>query len=201
MPTGSTKGYTLLGDKLWEDGDYNISSVRMEDSEKIRIWRNEQMDGLRQSSPLSVSHQKKYFNDFVLNEFIKKEPAQILLRFCLKGKLIGYGGVVHIDWLHLKGEVSFLMATERARDISQYCEEFAIFLKLLKKLAFNDLGLNKLTTEAYAHRSHHVQTIENANFIREGLLRQHTKVSGKWVDAVVCSLLKSEYFLNEKKTK
>ena len=201
MPTGSTKGYTLLGDKLWEDGDYNISSVRMEDSEKIRIWRNEQMDGLRQSSPLSASHQKKYFNDFVLNEFIKKEPAQILLRFCLKGKLIGYGGVVHIDWLHLKGEVSFLMATERAKEISQYCEEFAIFLKLLKQLAFNYLGFNKLTTEAYNHRRHHIQTIENADFTREGLLRQHTRVNGEWVDAVVCSLLKSEYLPNEKKEK
>ena len=201
MPTGSTKGYTLLGDKLWEDGDYNISSVRMEDSEKIRIWRNEQMDGLRQSSPLSASHQKKYFNDFVLNEFIKKEPAQILLRFCLKGKLIGYGGVVHIDWLHLKGEVSFLLATERAKDISQYCKEFAIFLKLLKQLAFYYLGFNKLTTEAYNHRRHHIQTIENADFTREGLLRQHTRVNGEWVDAVVCSLLKSEYLPNEKKEK
>ena len=78
MSSEFIQGYTLLRDKLWEDGDYSISSVRMEDSEKIRIWRNEQMDGLRQSSPLSVSHQKKYFNDFVLNEFIKKEPAQIL---------------------------------------------------------------------------------------------------------------------------
>ena len=54
------------------------------------------------------------------------------------------------------------------------------------------LGLNKLTSEAYAHRKYHVDAIEKAGFTREGILRQHSLINGEWVDAVVSSCLRSE---------
>ena len=120
-------------------------------------------------------------------------PKQVLVRFCLSGKLIGYGGIVHLDWENLRGEVSFLLATERTSDPKSYCEELNLFFTLIKKLGFCELGLNKLTTEAYTHRAFHVQAIEDAGFCREGILRQHVKIEDQWVDAVVASCLKTEY--------
>ena len=40
---------------------------------------------------------------------------------------------------------------------------------------FRILGLHKITTYSYAHRTFHVDAIEDAGFIREGILREDTK--------------------------
>lgn len=185
--------YKIFGPKSLTQDRYSISSIQLEDAEEIRCWRNEQMFALRQSMVLSEEEQLAYFENVLKPEFNQTHPKQVLVRFCLNGKLIGYGGIVHLDWENLRGEVSFLLATERTSDSKSYSEELNLFFTLIKRLGFCELGLNKLTTEAYAHRAFHVQAIEDAGFSREGVLRQHVKIEGQWVDAVVASCLKTEY--------
>ena len=185
--------YNVFGSKPLTQGLYSISSIQLEDAEEIRCWRNEQMSALRQSRLLSKEEQLAYFENVLKPELNQTQPKQVLVRFCLSGKLIGYGGIVHLDWVNLRGEVSFLLATERTSNPKSYCKELHLFFTLIKRLGFCVLGLNKLTTEAYAHRAFHVQAIEDAGFCREGVLRQHVKIEGHWVDAVVSSCLKTEY--------
>ena len=55
------------------------------------------------------------------------------------------------------------------------------------------LDFNKLTTESFDHRDHHVKAIEECGFQRDGVLRQHTKVDGGWVNAILCSRLSIEF--------
>jgi RimJ/RimL family protein N-acetyltransferase len=185
--------YKIFGPKPLTQGRYSISSIQLEDAEEIRCWRNEQMSALRQSMLLSKEEQLAYFENVLKSELNQTHPKQVLVRFCLSGKLIGYGGIVHLDWVNLRGEVSFLLATERTSNPKSYSEELHLFFTLIKRLGFGVLGLNKLTTEAYAHRAFHVQAIEDAGFYREGILRQHVKIEGKWIDAVLASCLKTEY--------
>ena len=85
------------------------------------------MSALRQSRLLSKEEQLAYFENFK-PELNQTHPKQVLVRFCLSGKLIGYGGIVHLDWENLRGEVSFLLATERTSDPNSYCEELNLFL-------------------------------------------------------------------------
>ena len=186
--------YKVLSAKPLTQDSYSISSIQLGDAEEIRCWRNEQMSALRQSRALSKEEQFAYFENVLKPEFSQNHPSQVLVRYCLGGKLIGYGGIVHLDWENLRGEVSFLLATERTLSMESYSHELHLFFTLIKRLGFGELGLNKLTTEAYAHRAFHVQAIEDAGFCREGILRQHIKIEGKWVDAVVASCLKTEYF-------
>ena len=185
--------YKIFDPKPLTQGRYSISSIQLEDAEEIRCWRNEQMSALRQSRVLSKEQQLAYFENILKPELNQTHPKQVLVRFCLNGKLIGYGGIVHLDWVNLRGEVSFLLATERTSNPEFYSGELNFFFTLIKRLGFCELGLNKLTTEAYAHRAFHVQAIEDAGFSREGVLRQHVKIEGQWVDAVVASCLKTEY--------
>jgi len=185
--------YKVFGPKPLTQGGYSISSIQLEDAEEIRCWRNEQMSALRQSRALSKEEQLAYFENVLKPEFNQTHPRQVLVRFCLGGKLIGYGGIVHLDWENLRGEVSFLLATERTSNMESYSHELHLFFTLIKRLGFCELGLNKLTTEAYAHRAFHVQSIEDAGFCREGILRQHVRIEDQWVDAVVASCLKTEY--------
>ena len=71
--------------------------------------------------------------------------------------------------------------------------DLTVFMVLIKKLAFDYIDFHKITTESYAHRSFHVETIEKCGFTREGVLRNHAKVGDSWVDAVLCSCLQTEY--------
>ena len=186
-------GYQLLDGFYETIGEYAISSIKLEDAESIRIWRNQQISALRQSSILSKDEQSSYFKKVIEPSFSDEEPRQILLRYTLKNDLIGYGGLVHLNWPDRKGEVSFLLDTNRTKDKDQYTIECKTFLKLIKKCAFEKLGLNKISTYAYSHRENHVQSIENAGFTREGILRQDTIVDGNWVDAILSSCLRSEF--------
>ena len=188
-------GYNLLHGRAWSLDGYAIESIRLEDAEPVRIWRNQQINVLRQSQSLTVDQQKEYFKKEVLPEFKLPQPNKILVRFTLDGKLIGYGGIVHMNWADQRGEVSFLLDTKRAQDTETYTKEIAIFLRLILDLSFNELGLNKLSTESYAHRIYHVDAIEESGFVREGVLRKHTLIDGRWYDAVVASALREDYLI------
>jgi RimJ/RimL family protein N-acetyltransferase len=186
-------GYQVLNDQVWQSGVYEIESIRLEDAELIRQWRNEQISALRQSRELSMDDQALYFREHVMPEFDSPYPGKILVRFTLKGSLIGYGGIVHINWADRRGEVSFLLETKRANDRKKYVKEIKIFLKMLSEMAFIYLGFNKLTTESYNHRLFHVEAIENFGFRREGVLRKHTMINGQWIDSIIASLLKEDF--------
>jgi len=186
-------GYQVLNDQVWQCGVYEIESIRLEDAELIRQWRNVQISALRQSRELSMDDQALYFREHVMPEFDSPYPEKILVRFTLKGSLIGYGGIVHINWADRRGEVSFLLETNRANDHKKYAKEIKIFLKMLSEMAFIYLGFNKLTTESYNHRLFHVEAIENFGFRREGVLRKHTMINGQWIDSIVASLLKEDF--------
>lgn len=186
-------GFSILSNKSFSDGAYTISSIEMSDAMPVMHWRNEQLDALRQKHPLTEECQSDYFEKVVKVEFSKALPDFLLLRFTHQKKLIGYGGLVHINWQDKRAEVSFLLETVRAKNIKQYNLELKIFLDLIKTLAFVEFDFNKITTESYSHRQHHVQTIEECGFTRDGILRDHTLLDGKWVNAIICSCLRSEY--------
>jgi RimJ/RimL family protein N-acetyltransferase len=172
---------------------YEVSSIKMDDSIPIMRWRNEQISSLRQSKPLTEKEQLAYFEETVRPQFSQEKPEQVLLRFTHEDKLIGYGGLVHLNWEDARGEVSFLLEPERAKDRNLYERECKLFMNLLMKCAFLTLNLNKISTEAYSHRGFHVRALESSGFTREGILREQTQVRGKWTDAVIASCLKSEY--------
>ncbi len=186
-------GYIILNGFRGQFRGYELTSIRMEDAETIMHWRNEQISALRQSAPLTVPEQKSYFEKVVKPSFSEKQPDLVLLRFTFENVLIGYGGLVHINWDKLQAEVSFLLDTERGKDTFQYGRDCSVFLNLLMRCAFDSLNLNKISTYSYSHRAYHVNAIEASGFQREGILRQDTLVDGKWVDAVIASCLKSEY--------
>ena len=189
----SARGFSILSDKSFSQGAYSISSIEMSDAMPVMHWRNAQLDALRQKHPLTEEGQSEYFEKVVKVEFPKTHPDFILLRFTYQKKLIGYGGLVHINWQDKRAEVSFLLETTRAKNIGQYILELKIFLGLIKSVAFIEFELNKITTESYSHRQHHVQAIEECGFNRDGILRDHTLIEGEWVDSVLGSCLRSEY--------
>lgn len=184
--------YSFLAQQYTE-GRFTIVPLREQDMELIRVWRNKQISVLRQKFPLSTEQQQTYYQTVVKPLFFEENPSQILFSLLRDGECIGYGGLVHISWLDKRAELSFLMDPVETIDQTNYEQVFSVFISLMKKVLFTEMGFNRLFTETYAFRTHHIATLEQNSFIREGVLRQQIILDGNPMDSIIHSILKQEY--------
>lgn len=182
--------YTCLHAQQFVTKDgYSLIPLRKQDIQLIREWRNAQIDILRQQQPITEEDQENYYADIVTALFSQKMPPQILFSFLKAGKCIGYGGIVHIDWIARRGEVSFLINPDL---MSDYVTVFNRFYSLIQHVAFHDLKFHRLFTETFAFRTDHMALIEKIGFKREGHLRDHTFKRGRWYDSIIHGILAGE---------
>ena len=185
------KSYVCLTKNCLRDGDYSIVPVQPEHIESIRQWRNTQLVALRQAEPISQQQQVNYYATNIWPSMTELMPTTILLSYLYQDQPIGYGGLVHIAWHDLRAEISFLMDPERATDAANYAADFRCFLGLIKRLAFDGLGFQRLFTETYDIRQMHIATLEQSGFMREGVMRQHVRIDGFSVDSIIHGCLKN----------
>jgi len=178
-------GYRCMPREVIAAGDYTLTAVHPEHIEDIRQWRNAQIDVLRQSAPITPEEQRDYFARTIWPDKAVATPKNLLLSYAERGRVIGYGGLVHIAWEHRRAEVSFLLRTEMTQDSARCQALFARYLGLIKELAFGDLGLARLCTETFAIRPDYVRTLERSGFVAEGVLRHHVIIQGRPVDSLM----------------
>ncbi|WP_053226924.1 GNAT family N-acetyltransferase [Solirubrobacter soli] len=165
---------------------YAVRRIAREDMEAIRVWRNAQMPVLRQAEEISPEQQQRYFEQAIEPTFSQQEPRQVLVTLLEDDEPIGYGGLTNLDWSKGEGELSFLVAPERAGDPETYERDFRAFLALVVDgVALTDLGLRRVFTETYDIRPHHVAILEGFGFAREGRLEARTTIDGRDVDSLM----------------
>lgn len=184
------KAYACLNKQRLQNGDYAILPVQPEHIEPIRLWRNAQMNILRQSEPILERQQISYYANNIWPSMKEPMPANILMSYLFRDELIGYGGLVHIAWHDLCAEISFLLSPDRAINSAIYSADFQCFLGLIKHLAFDYLCFQRLYTETYEIRSLHIKILENSGFMREGVLRQHVRIGGNPINSIIHGCLK-----------
>ncbi|WP_428326230.1 GNAT family N-acetyltransferase [Nitrosopumilus sp.] len=183
--------YKILSKNHYKSNNYTLCTIREKDIEKIRVWRNKQINILRQNNPISKQQQINYYNDEIKKSITKNEPNVILFSFLINQKCIGYGGFVHIDWKNKRAEISFL--TDPARmNARLYEKDFSLFLDVIFKIGFKEIGFNKLTTETFEIRPKTMNILEQKGFKKEGLLKDHVKVNGKYVNSIIHGILKKD---------
>ena len=178
--------YTCLQHQEQHIGDYSIVPLRYEDRFSIMKWRNEQIYHLRQMRPLTEDDQQRYFDNVVAKLFGNPKPDQILFSYLEKGVCIGYGGLVHINWIDNHAEISFIMDTRLENE--HFAEHWSNYLKMLFKVAFDDLGLHKMFTYAFDLRPHLYPIFESAGFVREATLKDHCRYNGEYKDVIIHSI-------------
>jgi RimJ/RimL family protein N-acetyltransferase len=186
------KRYACLNRQRLAHDAYAIQPVQASHTEAIRQWRNAQMAVLRQKTEISATDQQDYYSVHVWPEMDAEQPAKILISLLFQDRAIGYGGLVNVDWKHRRAEVSFLLSPERAENMDDYAMDFSTFLLLVKKMAFEDLGLRRLYTETFDIRPHHIALLEAAGFRREGVMRAHEIIDGRPVDSIMHGVLDTD---------
>ena len=175
--------YKVLNKQMWSDGEYAIIPIRNEDRYKIMQWRNEQIYHLRQSEPLTMEMQDAYFKNVVNKLFDKEHPNQLLFSFLEGEKCIGYGGLVHINWIDRNAEVSFVMNTELEEN--RFVELWSLYLNLMEKVAFEELSFHKIFTYAFDLRPKLYSALALCGFEQEARLKEHIHIQDNYKDVLI----------------
>jgi RimJ/RimL family protein N-acetyltransferase len=184
--------YKALSSERYSELHLEFASIQPSEIECIRVWRNSQLGILRQNSEISPKEQKHYFRKEVFSECSKSHPRQILLSIRDSGRLVGYTALVHIDWSNQRAELSFLLDPQIEEGTARFLMIFGASVRLLKRLAFSELGLNRLTTETFAGRHTVVEALESQGFLEEGKLREHVLIEGLFEDSQIHGCLAKE---------
>jgi RimJ/RimL family protein N-acetyltransferase len=186
--------FKVLDKNRFELGNYAVVPFRDEDKYEIKVWRNQQMDVLRQKELLTDKDQENYYASYILPSFSLEYPRIMLFSFLENEKCIGYGGLTNIDWESKRIELSFLMNHERAVDIDLYRKDFTTFLTLMKKIVFEELKFNRMFTETYDRRPLHIQILEENGFRPEGRMKEHVLIDGVFTDSLLHGFIKKDYY-------
>ena len=166
-------------------GSYSIVPIRYEDRIPIMNWRNDQTYHLRQTKKLNIKGQEKYFKKVINNLFKEDKPDQILFSLLENQKCIGYGGLVHINWIDKNAELSFLMNTSLEEKFFDVL--WKTFLELIERVAFEDLNLHKIFTFAYDLRPNLYNVLEKCNYNKEATLNEHFFYQNRFKDVIIHS--------------
>lgn len=177
--------YRILDNQKFKFEDFEISPIKFEHRYQIMNWRNEQIDYLRQTNHLTRQDQDNYFKKTIFKQFNYQKPSQILFSFYNKNKLIGYGGLVHINWVHKNAEISFLLKTELNKK-NTYHKSFKAFLFLIEKVA-KSVHLHKIFTYGFDLNQYRFYPLIELNFLKEATLIKHKKINGKLIDVLIYS--------------
>ena len=182
--------YRCLEKAEFGDGDFRIIPIRSEDRYKIMDWRNEQIYHLRQSEPLTRNRQDWYFDNVVASLFDQEQPNQILFSFLKGDECIGYGGLVHINWLDKHAEISFIMDTKLESE--HFKEYWSVYLGLIESVGFKELSFHKLFVYAFDLRPHLYEALESNEYFQDARLKDHCFFNGEFKDVVIHSKLFSQ---------
>jgi RimJ/RimL family protein N-acetyltransferase len=177
--------YKCLKINEFKQNEFKLIPIRHEDRYLIMKWRNEQMYHLRQNKQLTKEDQDYYFENVVSTLFSKEQPEQILFSFLKDGELIGYGGLVHINWMDKNAEISFIMDT--SLEVEHFDEIWSAYLKLIEQVGFKLLDLHKIYTYAFDLRPHLYISLEKNEFKLEAILKDHCFINGKMKNVIVHS--------------
>jgi RimJ/RimL family protein N-acetyltransferase len=107
----------------------------------------------------------------------------------LDGALVGDCGLRKIDWKSRKAEF-FITIGEKGFWDKGFATET---LKLVSRLAFDKMNLNRLWLSVLVDNPRAVRCYEKCGFVREGLLRQESYVDGKYRDVLTMALLREDH--------
>ncbi len=176
--------YKCLSEQIVVFENYKIVPIRFQDRYDIMNWRNEQIYHLRQSELINHDSQDLYFANVVSKIFYEEKPNQVLFSYLENDKCIGYGGLVHINWIDFNAEISFVLNTELE---NKFIDHWGIFLKLIERIGFEGLKLNKLYTYAFDLRPNLYIALEKSHYFQEAKLYRHTFFQNKFIDVVIHS--------------
>ncbi|WP_053219881.1 GNAT family N-acetyltransferase [Virgibacillus senegalensis] len=130
-----------------------------------------------------------------LSEYIKSANKEAADAYVFKainvdsGRIIGHISLGRIDYNHLTGRIGKVFVPEQARG-KKVAKRM---LEPLLELAFQELGLNRVSLGVFDFNIPAIKTYEQAGFQKEGLIREARKINDDFWSYYEMSLLRREW--------
>lgn len=187
--------YNILKENSFSKNEFSIVPIRYSDCYNIMKWRNEQMYHLRQAEKLTKYNQENYFKNVIAKLFNEEKPNQILFSYLKNNECIGYGGLVHINWVDKNAEISFVLNTNLEK--KEFSLHWVTFLGLIEKIAFRELELHKLFTYAFNLRPKLYKALELKEYKKEAILKEHCLFNQEYIDVIIHSKINHQFKIIE----
>jgi len=118
-----------------------------------------------------------------------EDPNHLLLLFRTKedDRIVGYA-LARVDWKSEVFELRRIAITEKGIGFGREVME------AIMKFAFTELGTNRFWLDVYPDNLIGIRLYESLGMHLDGVLRQNYKSSRGYLDQIIYSMLKSEYF-------
>ena len=104
-------------------------------------------------------------------------------------QIIGRCGLHNWNEEHRRAEIGYVMNDEEFKRKGLMSEAVAAILEF----GFTQLNLNRIDAMVGAGNTASLRIIEKSGFVKEGVLRQHVLLAGKFEDSILYSKLLSEH--------
>ena len=168
----------LVGDRV------HLRTFESEDVEFVRDSVNDRRIWTRlggQYTPTNRPNEQKSFEDASRNDSV--------VQFVVADRdvRVGFVELDEIEWDRSRAAVAYWIVPDH--QTAGYGRDA---LETLVGYAFEQLGLHKLTGEAFSTKRASMGLLDAVGFVEEGRLREEEYVDGEWVDVVRFGLLASE---------
>jgi [ribosomal protein S5]-alanine N-acetyltransferase len=165
-----------------------LREVRLTDvNENYYRWMNDQ-EVTRYLESRFYPNSKEKLTEYVHSKL--GDPNNVFLAIVLKDgdRHIGNIKLGPIDWIHRVGDVGLIIGEKDCWG-QGYASEA---IRLVSKYAFGQLNLHKICAGCYVQNQGSVKAFQKAGFVIEGVRRQHYYCDGKYDDAILLGILRSE---------
>ena len=165
-----------------------LRALEREDLRQLRDWRNdpEIFSRVREYRYLNMENQEAWFDSL-------RDDRETIMFGIEEGELhqlelIGVCGLINIDWIGRKAEVSIYIGDKSYRQKGLGIE----ILNALAKYAFGECNLNRLWAEVYESNQAGRKLFMKAGYEEEGVLLSHAYKNGHYQNSHIYRLLRDE---------
>ncbi|MGE4552409.1 MAG: GNAT family N-acetyltransferase [Desulfovibrionaceae bacterium] len=170
-----------------------LTDVRAGDLPRMLEWINDP-ELVRLSAPfkpVSPEDHRRWFESIQ----DRRDVALFAIREAPGGRLIGSCQLRNIDTRHQSAELTIRIGERDCWGRGLGTEA----VRLLLAHGFEALGLNRICLHVFADNQRAVRAYEKAGFVKEGLMRQHSRIDGEFKDAVLMAVLREDFSTGKEK--
>lgn len=171
---------------------YRLRELCQDDLVEINKWRNDSELISHLGAPfrfinLDVDH--NWYNNYIQSRGSTIRCA--IVDETNKGSMLGLVSLTGIDFLNQTAEFHIMIgeASSRGKGVGTFAT-----IEMLQH-AFNDMNLNRIELSVLECNTSALGLYEKVGFKREGTKRKSIFKKGKFVDIVIMSVLKEEFFV------
>ena len=172
---------------MTREAEIELTEVRAGDLPRMLEWINDP-DLVRLSAPFKPVSPEAHQHWFESTQ-AREDVALFAIRELPGGRLIGSCQLRGIDPRHQSAELTIRIGERDSLGRGLGTEA----VRRLVAHGFEVLGLNRISLHVFADNQRAVRAYEKAGFVREGLMRQHSRIDGEFKDAVLMALLRRDW--------